>query len=255
MASTEETPEPLKYQTWVLRVSIHCEGCKKKVKKVLQGIDGVYKITTGSQQQKVMVTGNVAAETLIKKLGKTGKHAELWPEPKPAANPDSTSDNNGGGSGGKKKKNTNNNNRNKPNEPSEHPKTEGPESGNGTASAAKSDTEPAEESPKPDKKDSEGGKRKGKKGNGGGDCGGGGSGGEALAEEEDGQKAEVAAAATEMSPVPCQHVYHYPMYQVPATGPRTARSYYIPLAAAAAAATTASYDIFSEENANACTVM
>ena len=29
------------FQTWVLKVSIHCEGCKKKVKKVLQSIDGM----------------------------------------------------------------------------------------------------------------------------------------------------------------------------------------------------------------------
>lgn len=27
-------------QKWVLRVSIHCEGCKRKVKKVLQSIEG-----------------------------------------------------------------------------------------------------------------------------------------------------------------------------------------------------------------------
>uniref|UniRef100_A0A452YYK9 HMA domain-containing protein n=1 Tax=Aegilops tauschii subsp. strangulata TaxID=200361 RepID=A0A452YYK9_AEGTS len=33
--------EPLQCKTLVLRVSIHCEGCKKKVKKVLQGVDGV----------------------------------------------------------------------------------------------------------------------------------------------------------------------------------------------------------------------
>lgn len=28
------------FQTWVLKVSIHCEGCKRKVKKVLRNIDG-----------------------------------------------------------------------------------------------------------------------------------------------------------------------------------------------------------------------
>ncbi|XP_057474064.1 heavy metal-associated isoprenylated plant protein 36-like isoform X2 [Actinidia eriantha] len=72
--------EPLKYQTWVLKVSIHCEGCKKKVKKVLQNIDGVYTTSIDSQQNKVTVTGNVDADTLIKKLQKSGKHAELWPE-------------------------------------------------------------------------------------------------------------------------------------------------------------------------------
>ncbi|XP_020584825.1 heavy metal-associated isoprenylated plant protein 35-like [Phalaenopsis equestris] len=85
MASGEPAAEPLKYQTLALKVSIHCEGCKKKVKKVLQGIEGVYKTTIDSQQQKVTVTGNVDADTLIKKLVKSGKHAELWPEKKPAA--------------------------------------------------------------------------------------------------------------------------------------------------------------------------
>lgn len=76
----QDPPQPLKYQTWVLKVSIHCEGCKKKVKKVLHSIDGVYTTVIDSQQHKVTVTGNVDAETLIKKLVKTGKHANLWPE-------------------------------------------------------------------------------------------------------------------------------------------------------------------------------
>lgn len=40
---------------------------------------GVY-TTTIDQQQKVTVTGNIDAETLIKKLIKSGKHAEMWPE-------------------------------------------------------------------------------------------------------------------------------------------------------------------------------
>ncbi|XP_057772299.1 heavy metal-associated isoprenylated plant protein 35-like [Salvia miltiorrhiza] len=83
-ADQEPSQPPLQYQTWVLKVSIHCQGCKRKVKKVLQSIEGVYTINIESQQQKVTVTGNVDAQTLIKKLVKTGKHAELWPE-KPAA--------------------------------------------------------------------------------------------------------------------------------------------------------------------------
>ncbi|XP_041020037.1 heavy metal-associated isoprenylated plant protein 35-like [Juglans microcarpa x Juglans regia] len=75
-----ENPEPLAYKTWVLKVSIHCEGCKRKVKKILTNIEGVYKTDIDLKQQKVTVTGNVDSETLIKKLVKTGKHAELWPE-------------------------------------------------------------------------------------------------------------------------------------------------------------------------------
>ncbi|CAJ1941023.1 unnamed protein product [Sphenostylis stenocarpa] len=72
--------EPLKYQTWFLKVSIHCEGCRRKVKKVLQSIDGVFTTTVDPQQQKVTVTGSVGVETLIRKLVKAGKHAEIWPE-------------------------------------------------------------------------------------------------------------------------------------------------------------------------------
>ncbi|KAJ8565994.1 hypothetical protein K7X08_008570 [Anisodus acutangulus] len=74
---------PLHYTTWVLKVSIHCPGCKRKVKKVLQSIEGVYTTDIDPKQQKVIVTGNVEAETLIKKLLKNGRSAELWPEPKP----------------------------------------------------------------------------------------------------------------------------------------------------------------------------
>lgn len=45
---------------------------------------GVYKTTVDSQQHKVVVTGNVEAEMLIKRLLiKAGKHAELWQEKKP----------------------------------------------------------------------------------------------------------------------------------------------------------------------------
>ncbi|KAG6435156.1 hypothetical protein SASPL_100024 [Salvia splendens] len=77
---SSEGPEPLTYKTWILRVSIHCGGCQKKVKKVLQSIEGVYKIEIDSKQHRVVVTGNVESETLIKKLTKSGKAAELWPE-------------------------------------------------------------------------------------------------------------------------------------------------------------------------------
>ncbi|XP_044498741.1 heavy metal-associated isoprenylated plant protein 36-like isoform X2 [Mangifera indica] len=79
----KETQEHLKYKTWVLRVSIHCEGCKQKVKKILRNIDGVYTTNIDLRQHKVTVVGDVDAETLIKSLEKKyGKHAELWPEHK-----------------------------------------------------------------------------------------------------------------------------------------------------------------------------
>ncbi|XP_073060252.1 uncharacterized protein [Primulina eburnea] len=78
-ADEKSSENLIKYKTWSLRVSIHCEGCKKKVKKVLQNIEGVYKIEIDCKQQRVLVTGNVDSEALIKKLVKAGKHAEIWP--------------------------------------------------------------------------------------------------------------------------------------------------------------------------------
>ncbi|PAN15381.1 hypothetical protein PAHAL_2G483700 [Panicum hallii] len=83
MASGEA--EPLQYTTTVLRVSIHCEGCKKKVKKVLHNIEGVYKVTVDAAQHKVTVTGSVGADALVRRLHKAGKQAALWPDPAPAA--------------------------------------------------------------------------------------------------------------------------------------------------------------------------
>ncbi|VAI12671.1 unnamed protein product [Triticum turgidum subsp. durum] len=62
-------------QTFVLRVTIHCHGCKKKDVKV------------DAQLHKVMVTGTVDAETLIKRLHKSGKQALPW-QHTPAKNPD-----------------------------------------------------------------------------------------------------------------------------------------------------------------------
>ncbi|MQL76241.1 hypothetical protein Taro_008616 [Colocasia esculenta] len=83
--SKEEDIKFLKIQTCILKVNIHCDGCKQKVKKLLQKIDGVYTTTIDAEHGKVTVSGNVDPVTLIKKLGKAGKHAELL-FPKSAGN-------------------------------------------------------------------------------------------------------------------------------------------------------------------------
>lgn len=68
----------LKTQTCVLKLNIDCDGCKAKVKKLLQKIDGVYTVNIDTEQGKVTVTGNVDPSVLIKKLEKRGKYAQLW---------------------------------------------------------------------------------------------------------------------------------------------------------------------------------
>ncbi|KAL3582884.1 hypothetical protein D5086_017216 [Populus alba] len=77
--------EFLKIQTCVLKVNIHCDGCKQKVKKILQKIDGVFTTNIDSEQGKVTVSGNVDPAVLIKKLAKS---AQRWPT-NPSANPTS----------------------------------------------------------------------------------------------------------------------------------------------------------------------
>ncbi|PWZ07255.1 Heavy metal-associated isoprenylated plant protein 32 [Zea mays] len=73
-------------QTVVLKVVIHCHGCKKKVRKVLRGIQGVQDVTVDASQHKVTVTGTVDADTLIKRLYKSGKKGVPWQCHPPAKN-------------------------------------------------------------------------------------------------------------------------------------------------------------------------
>ncbi|KAF8648694.1 hypothetical protein HU200_064744 [Digitaria exilis] len=74
--------EPIECQVVVLKVSIHCEGCKKKVKKVLQHINGVFRCEIDARSNKVMVTASAKLDpyVIVAKLRKSGKQAELWPE-------------------------------------------------------------------------------------------------------------------------------------------------------------------------------
>ncbi|KAI9088566.1 hypothetical protein K1719_029680 [Acacia pycnantha] len=84
----------LKIQTCVLKVNIHCDGCKQKVKKLLQKIEGVYQVQLDAEQQKVTVSGCVDSETLIKKLVRAGKYAELWSSQKTNQNQKQNNNNN-----------------------------------------------------------------------------------------------------------------------------------------------------------------
>ncbi|CAN6468357.1 unnamed protein product [Victoria cruziana] len=191
----DESSQPLKYKTWVLKVYIHCEACKKKVKKVLQSVDGVFTTTVDSVQQKVTVTGDVDADTLIRKLQKTGKYVELWPEKEEKSG--KKGGGKGGDAGGKNGKaaaEKNNENGGKKGGGGNQGKdgaakeAAGEKPGDGDAKKQGAEEKPAGEAPSPDGGKAKegngggggggGGKKKGKKGNGNGGGGGGGGGGE-----------------------------------------------------------------------------
>ncbi|KAG2302464.1 hypothetical protein Bca52824_031115 [Brassica carinata] len=78
----DHTPPPpaLPYKTCNLKVSFHCEGCKRKVKKILTNIEGVYRVDIDVKLNNVTVMGIVSPEILLKKLHKAGKNADLMPE-------------------------------------------------------------------------------------------------------------------------------------------------------------------------------
>ncbi|OIT19860.1 PREDICTED: uncharacterized protein LOC109220940 [Nicotiana attenuata] len=80
MPATAHEFEFVRIQTYILKVQIHCHGCMRKVKKLLTRIEGVYQVKMDVEEQVVIVYGNVDAATLIKKLNKSGKHAELLSE-------------------------------------------------------------------------------------------------------------------------------------------------------------------------------
>ncbi|KAG5405458.1 hypothetical protein IGI04_011577 [Brassica rapa subsp. trilocularis] len=86
--------EFMNIQTCVLKVNIHCEGCKQKVKKILQKIEGVFTTKIDADQGKVTVSvsGSVDPSVLIEKLAKSGKHAEVWGAPKGNNNPNQSHD-------------------------------------------------------------------------------------------------------------------------------------------------------------------
>lgn len=76
----EEQFEVLKLKTHLLKVNIHCDGCKLRVKRLLHRIQGVLSVEVDVEKQKVTVQANVDSSTLIKKLRRAGKHAEVWPD-------------------------------------------------------------------------------------------------------------------------------------------------------------------------------
>ncbi|KAK8610442.1 hypothetical protein V6N13_081599 [Hibiscus sabdariffa] len=67
----------LKPKVVVLRVSMHCHGCAKKVEKHISKLDGVssYKVDLGSK--RVVVVGDITPFEVLESISKV-KNAELW---------------------------------------------------------------------------------------------------------------------------------------------------------------------------------
>ncbi|KAE9604757.1 putative heavy metal-associated domain, HMA [Lupinus albus] len=61
-----------------LKVGLHCDECIKKILKAIKKIEDIETYNVDTKLNKVMVTGNVTTEEVIRVLQKIGKNATAW---------------------------------------------------------------------------------------------------------------------------------------------------------------------------------
>ncbi|OIW16211.1 hypothetical protein TanjilG_18926 [Lupinus angustifolius] len=61
-----------------VKVGLHCDVCIKKILKAIKKIEDIETYNVDKELNKVIVTGNVTTEEVIKVLQKNGKNATPW---------------------------------------------------------------------------------------------------------------------------------------------------------------------------------
>ncbi|KAK8542283.1 hypothetical protein V6N13_137142 [Hibiscus sabdariffa] len=61
-----------------LKVGLHCDECIKKILKAIKKIEDIETYNVDTKQNKVIVTGNVTNDEVIRVLQKIGKQATTW---------------------------------------------------------------------------------------------------------------------------------------------------------------------------------
>ncbi|KAK8523129.1 hypothetical protein V6N12_047660 [Hibiscus sabdariffa] len=67
----------LKPKMVVLRVSMHCHGCARKVEKHVSKLDGVSSYKVDLESKRVVVVGDILPFEVLESVSKV-KSAELW---------------------------------------------------------------------------------------------------------------------------------------------------------------------------------
>ncbi|TQD75149.1 hypothetical protein C1H46_039308 [Malus baccata] len=76
--SKKKNDQELKVVSVQFKVSMHCNACERTVVKTLRKLKGVEKFTTEMKKHKVVVTGKIDPQKVLKKLRKkTGKKVEI----------------------------------------------------------------------------------------------------------------------------------------------------------------------------------
>ncbi|RDX79197.1 Heavy metal-associated isoprenylated plant protein 33, partial [Mucuna pruriens] len=61
-----------------VKVGLHCDDCIKKILKAIKKIEDIETYNVDTQLNKVIVTGNVTTQQVIRVLQKIGKNATAW---------------------------------------------------------------------------------------------------------------------------------------------------------------------------------
>ncbi|KAL6176995.1 hypothetical protein ACLB2K_053627 [Fragaria x ananassa] len=79
LSSVKSKKKKKQIQTVAVKIRMDCDGCGRKVKKVLSGVKGAKSVDIDMKQQKATVTGYVDAKKVLKAAQSTKKKCELWP--------------------------------------------------------------------------------------------------------------------------------------------------------------------------------
>ncbi|KAK6147051.1 hypothetical protein DH2020_017963 [Rehmannia glutinosa] len=101
----DKKPKEPAVSTVVMKISLHCDGCAHKIKRVVKKIDGVNSVTTDFQKDLVTVTGTMDVKELTAYLKeKLKRGVDIIPPKKDDGGGDKKEKEGGGGGGGDKKK-------------------------------------------------------------------------------------------------------------------------------------------------------
>ncbi|XP_009779156.1 uncharacterized protein LOC107786694 [Nicotiana tabacum] len=68
------------FNTFALKMKVHCRDCEKKLKNELQNIKGVRSVEIDQKLGKVIISGKIDPAKILTKLEKVGREAEFWCE-------------------------------------------------------------------------------------------------------------------------------------------------------------------------------
>ncbi|XP_044509879.1 heavy metal-associated isoprenylated plant protein 24-like [Mangifera indica] len=79
LSSVKRKKKMKRTQTVALKIRMDCEGCVRKVKRVLSSVKGAKSVEVDLKQQKATVTGYVDPKKVLAAAKSTKKKVEIWP--------------------------------------------------------------------------------------------------------------------------------------------------------------------------------